>query len=144
MRIVKVNSNNIELLKNFIAELGDSNLTFRYYQNRAITAIENHIITILLIKNKKAIGYGHLDKEVDNIWLGLAILPNEKNKGYGNLLMIKLLKYALENNISKVKVSVDKDNLAIINLIKKHGFQLIYVKEKIQYHEVEISNKINL
>jgi RimJ/RimL family protein N-acetyltransferase len=144
MRIVKVNSNNIELLKNFIAELGDTNLTFRYYQNRAITAIENHIITILLIKNKKAIGYGHIDKEVDNIWLGLAIVPNEKNKGYGNLLMINLLKYALDNNICKIKLSVDKDNLSAIHLYKKYGFQLIYDSAKIQYYEVEISNKINL
>jgi ribosomal protein S18 acetylase RimI-like enzyme len=141
MRILKVDRNNIELLKNFIAELGDSNLTFRYYLNRTVSAIENHIITVLLIKNKKAIGYGHLDKEVDDIWLGLAILPNEKNKGYGNLMMINLLKYASKNNISKIKLSVDKGNLYAIHLYKKYGFQLIYVTATILYYEVELSNK---
>ena len=137
MRIVKVNIKNLKLLESFISELADSALTFKYYQNRSISAIQNHLITVLLIKNRKAIGYGHLDKELDTIWLGIAILPNEKGKGYGNLLMINLLKYASKNNIRKIKLSVDKDNLSAIHLYKKYNFKLIYDSSTILYYEAE-------
>ena len=55
--------------------------------------------------------------------------------------MIKLLKYASENNICKIKLSVDKNNLPAISLYKKHGFKLIYDSVTILYFETEISNK---
>ena len=82
-KIVKnIDINNLDLLQDFIDNMGSSNKTFRYFDKRGLSCISNHIVTVLFLEDKdeKPIAYGHLDKEGDNIWLGIAV-----KEGYAGL-----------------------------------------------------------
>ncbi|UUW09501.1 GNAT family N-acetyltransferase [Flavobacterium plurextorum] len=122
---VEVTNENIELLEDFISSMGNSNESFRYYNKRTISSVENHLVTILLIVNEIPVGYGHLDRDGDKIWLGIAISENYRGKGGGNLIMDYLMTQAYKLNLSKINLSVDRDNYPAIKLYKKFGFSQI-------------------
>jgi ribosomal protein S18 acetylase RimI-like enzyme len=131
MEIHYIKNTNINLLKNFLNnKLSNS---FRYYNKRNISIIENHLITIIgLDINLLSIAYGHIDYcSNENIyWLGICILEEYKGKGYGNDIMNKLIEKFKEKNISnKLYLTVDKDNQKAINLYKKFNFNIIEEKE---------------
>ena len=119
---VEVTNENIELLEDFISSMGNSKDSFRYYNKRTISSVENHLVTILLIVNEIPVGYGHLDRDGDKIWLGIAISENYRGKGGGNLVMNYLMTQACKLNLSKINLSVDKDNYPAIKLYMKFGF----------------------
>ncbi|OCB70561.1 N-acetyltransferase [Flavobacterium piscis] len=122
LEISSTNVENIELLKEFIASMGDSSNSFRYFNSRQISVIDNHLSTILLLYKNKPIGYGHLDKEVDNVWLGIAISQKFLGHGYGNVVMQYLIKKADDLKVPEVKLSVDENNDKAIKLYIKYGF----------------------
>lgn len=94
---------------------------FRYFKKRNFDVIKNHIKTILLINENKTIGYGHLDSENDNIWLGIIVCDECKGLGYGSLIMDKLI----DNFNKDIILSVDKDNISAMNLYIKKGFYFL-------------------
>ena len=110
------------LIENFLNNAGKSLDSFRYFNNKNINLIKSHKLTCLLIKNNIPIGYGHLDLDNNLIWLGIAIIENEINKGYGNKIMNYLIYKARMLNIKKISLSVDKNNLGAIKLYNKLGF----------------------
>ncbi|HDN85683.1 MAG TPA: ribosomal-protein-alanine N-acetyltransferase [Candidatus Omnitrophica bacterium] len=74
------------------------------------------------------IGLVRLDK-LGHI-ISLAVDPKERRKGYGTLLLKKLLKKFKELGVRKVRLEVRVSNKAAINLYKKHGFKIAYVIKK--------------
>ncbi len=74
------------------------------------------------------IGLVRLDK-LGHI-ISLAVDPKERRKGYGTLLLKKLLKKFKELGVRKVRLEVRVSNKAAINLYKKHGFKTAYVIKK--------------
>ena len=115
-----INENNTHLLKKFIKN--EKSKSFRYYKKRDINVIENHILTLILTNdNKEIIGYGHLDFE-ENVWLGICICKKFRGKGYGKKIMNYLLKYAKHNNIERIYLTVDKNNIIAKKLYEKNGF----------------------
>lgn len=121
MNIVKINSKNTYLLEKFIRNsLPD---TFRYFNKRDISCINNHIVTIVGVCNENVVAYGHLDYEND-IWLGICVLPEHQGKGYGKQIIKFLINYSEKNKIQKIKLSVDKSNFKAISLYKKNNFQI--------------------
>lgn len=120
MNYNSINNKNIYLLERFIKLNNSKN--FRYFENRNINIIKNHIITLILTdKNENIIGYGHLDFE-ENIWLGICVCENYRGKGFGKKIMNYLLEYAKNNNIKKIYLTVDKDNIIAKNLYEKNKF----------------------
>lgn len=120
MNYNSINNENIYLLEKFIKLNNSKN--FRYFENRNINIIKNHIITLILTdKNENIIGYGHLDFE-ENIWLGICVCENYRGKGFGKKIMSYLLEYAKNNNIKKIYLTVDKDNTIAKNLYEKNKF----------------------
>jgi ribosomal protein S18 acetylase RimI-like enzyme len=72
----------------------------------------------LYYQNDECVGYGHLDKENDKIWLGIIVADKHQSNGFGNLIMDDLIsKYDGE-----IYLSVDKDNLKAQELYKKKSF----------------------
>ena len=120
---VEIHKDNTSLLATFIQYAGKALESFRYYNKRDFGVIDNHLVTILL-KNSmgEPIGYGHLDKENDIVWLGIAIIEKEMGKGYGKLVMDKLLFEAKKKEIHTIFLTVDKKNHSAIGLYKRFGF----------------------
>ncbi len=135
MELVPVNTNNIFLLQDFINNMGEAATSFRYFARRDIKVIEQHEATLLFIENNRPVAYGHLEKEKDEVWLGICVLPNAKGKGYGKQMMNALIQKATANNIKKISLTVDKINKTAIHLYEKTGFSK--VKETDSYFKYE-------
>lgn len=126
--IFEVHTGNTELLSLFIKELQNEQESFRYYKNRSLKAIKNHVFTMLLLHSNKPIGYGHLDQEGDIVWLGIVVKDKYQGKGLSKIIMDALLHKAKEKGIENIQLAVDNDNKKAISLYKKYGF--IFLKEE--------------
>ncbi|NQV49507.1 MAG: GNAT family N-acetyltransferase [Candidatus Marinimicrobia bacterium] len=119
------NSKDKALLKSFLDRAGKSLEKFRYYSSRSFDSIDQHIYTILVIDDLNIpVAYGHLDKEDENVWLGICVSAEHSGQGYGKLVMQDLLRWAQKNGIRVVRLKVDYDNSLAIDLYKKHGFEV--------------------
>jgi ribosomal protein S18 acetylase RimI-like enzyme len=117
------------VLEKFLHNAGRSLSSFRYFDTRPISVIENHYVTAVLVSNSAAIGYGHLDKDKDNdvVWLGIAISEMAIGKGFGKLMMSFLVTKADEMNFPCISLTVDKNNTKAIRLYEYFGF--LYVRD---------------
>lgn len=120
--LVEITAQNESEIRHFLSLAGDSLKTFRYFNSRGFEVINNHLITYLLKVRDRAVGYGHLDKEADIVWLGIVVAEHEKGKGYGSFLMRGLIDKAEQLGIHKIQLSVDDENALAILLYKKFGF----------------------
>jgi len=121
MKIIEISDLNKNLLINFLKQHIPN--TFRYYNKRNINVIKNNILTILLIYDNKEIGYAHIDYDI-KYWLGICILNEYQNKGFGTLLM----NYIFNNNKiinKKIFLTVDKENKGGLYLYKKFNFKIV-------------------
>ena len=76
-----------------------------------------------LTLDKKVIGYIGVWEIFDEGHItNIAVLPEYRGKGYGNLLAEKIISYAEERNLVLLTLEVRKSNQAAINLYKKHNF----------------------
>ena len=131
MRFIEINSNSIQLLDRFLNNISEGKKSFRYFNNRTYNALNNHLLSIMLIHNEIPIGYGHLDKEKNKVWLGIAIADKYKSKGYGKIIMNELILNAKSIDLSEIYLSVDNSNIYAIRLYNKFGFKkLISDKSK--------------
>jgi ribosomal protein S18 acetylase RimI-like enzyme len=139
MTFAKINTEDTKLLEQFILLAGDSLQKFRYFNSRPLDCIQNHICTYILSDNEIPVAYGHLDKEDNTTWLGIAVIANAKGKGYGKQMMQKLITSAKEQNIAIIKLSVDNDNLNAITLYKNFGFKLLEEKNQISFYNLQLN-----
>ncbi|MBK0382079.1 GNAT family N-acetyltransferase [Pedobacter sp. SD-b] len=116
------NNHDLILLKEFIAKAGKSLKSFRYYDHRPLTIIKQHLHTILMLNDGSPVAYGHLDKENEFIWLGIAVIETETGKGIGKLIMEHLIAEVDKMNYAPIHLSVDVENSKAIALYKKYNF----------------------
>ena len=125
MQIIVINDSNRNLVQDFLSNAGTSLTSFRYFNTRSLQSLDNHLLTcVLQDDNGKYIGYGHLDKEDNTIWLGIAIAEEQTGKGLGKKVMQFLLQEASRKNIKTIQLSVDKANLSARQLYERMGFLL--------------------
>ena len=120
--IIPINSENYNLVVDFIKNMGESKKTFRYFDNREISVLKNHVLTCVLNYKNRIIGYGHLDTENNKTWLGISIIDNFKGMGFGKILMNYLVINAKEKNLKQIYLTVDINNISAISLYKKFNF----------------------
>lgn len=118
-----ITTRDINSLKTFLNTAGSSLKSFRYFDKRNFSVLNNHIVTYLLFHKQEPVGYGHLDKENNKVWLGISIVESKQGMGFGNILMTNLLEAAITKNISAIYLSVDGDNHKAIQLYEKFGFR---------------------
>lgn len=123
--IKRISKSDALVLKQFIATVGNSINTFRYFDKRPIEVLDNHKLTLLAFMGEKPIGYGHLDYEGGRTWLGIAMIEGYTGKGFGKKIMDYLLTYADESNLSEIHLSVDKENKAAVSLYNKLNFEVV-------------------
>jgi len=131
IKIININfEDHLEELKYFFKyNVGSSNIMFTYFNKRNFECIKNHLATFLIYFNNEIAGYSHLDKEKEKIWLGICIGEKYKGKKLGDILLEETLKYAENNGIKEVLISVYKDNHIAINLYKKKYFIIFQENE---------------
>lgn len=120
--IINVKENNKFLLDDFLKNKIPA--TFRYFTKRDSTIIKNHILTLVLMSENKPIGYAHIDYENFKHWLGICIIDEYQNKGYGKIL----ISYILNDENMKNKdifLTVDKVNTKAFELYSKYNFNVI-------------------
>ena len=122
--IREVGINETQLIKSFLLEAPETIKSFRYFENRPLEVVSNHIITIIALCDNRAVGYGHLDKELDTIWFGIAVADSFKGKGIGKKIMKYLIDYADKIEVSELKLSVDFNNIVAIKMYEKFNFML--------------------
>jgi GNAT superfamily N-acetyltransferase len=125
------------LLK-FLESAGNSLNTFRYFLNRPIDCINNHLLTILLVENGIPIAYGHLDKEEDKVWLGICVSEEYTGQSKGKIIMEYLLNYA-DDKCLTLSLKVDFENAKALSLYYKYGF-LIYFTESPLFYLMKRNN----
>jgi len=136
MEILRITSQNRALVSTFLESAGADTLEkFRYFNTRPLEMLDNHVATFIIRHELASVAYGHLDKEDDTIWLGIAIASPFHGKGLGRLMMHHLLTYARLQKIPKIKLAVDRDNPAAIALYKKYGFKEINRTKKVLFME---------
>jgi RimJ/RimL family protein N-acetyltransferase len=133
LEIDKTNTKNVEFLEKFIASMGNSSDSFRYFKSRPISVIDNHLCTVILLDNNEPIGYGHLDKEENNVWFGIAITQAFLGQGKGNIIIRYLIDKADDLKLPEIKLSVDKNNAQAIKLYIRYGFVAFYEKNEILF-----------
>tara|TARA_R110002051_G_scaffold325548_3_gene428804 strand:+ start:2808 stop:3215 length:408 start_codon:yes stop_codon:yes gene_type:complete len=107
-----------ELLQDFLDNAGESLDSFRYYKSRDFNVIKNHIFSFLLYSEGECVGYGHLDREKQNVWLGICVRETYIGLGYGDIIMKKLVSL----RSGSILLTVDTPNKVAINLYKKYNF----------------------
>lgn len=146
LNIVEIDADNVYLLDNFIIDIikNNKNTNFRYYNNHKSSIIKNHIITVLLFDSDKlAIGYAHIDYDINNnkYWFGIYLEEKYRNKKIGDIVLKYILSHNKLFNINEINLSVDIDNINAIKLYKNNGFNIVnnetinsyYLMNKIQY-----------
>ena len=138
MKLISITADNLALLEDFIKNIGNSKETFRYFETRSFEALNNHLCTYLLLLDEVPIGYGHLDKEDDKVWLGIALNENHKGKGFGALIIDHLLVFANNSKLKIIHLSVDKQNTSAVKLYLKKGFICILQNETKSIYKIEL------
>ncbi len=114
-----------ELVKNFISSAGDSLISFRYFEKRDVSIIQEHHHTVLLYQDEEIIGYGHLDPcDLGNVWLGICLKSGHTGKGLGKIIMKNLTEYADSKGMKQINLSVDISNVGGKKLYEQFGFKV--------------------
>lgn len=138
MNLVAIKPDDVSLLRNFLEHAGSSLKEFRYFSKRSFDVLKNHLVTFILEETGNALAYGHLDQEADTVWLGICVVESRKGQGLGIRMMEELLKFAKQNQIPKIKLAVDNDNLAAQSLYKKFGFREIAEHQTYSFFELTL------
>lgn len=113
------------LIQAFYNRLAEGRKSFRYFDKRSVAVIQSHLATLLLEVEGRVVGYGHLDPDGSNVWLGIALADGETGKGWGRIMMLALLKAAAALRIPVITLRVDNDNAAAIRLYRSFGFETV-------------------
>lgn len=135
MQFTRININNTHLLESFVKHAGNSLDTFRYFSSRPFSIVKNHVCTWVMVEDGVVEAYGHLDKEADTVWLGIAVAEQARGKGLGGKMMRRLIECTTALGLPKIKLSVDNVNVAAIKLYENFGFRLIEKRETLGIYE---------
>tara|TARA_B110000027_G_C16002115_1_gene247985 strand:- start:367 stop:789 length:423 start_codon:yes stop_codon:yes gene_type:complete len=126
MRFLRINNQKyFFILSQFFENLTKEKQSFTYFKKRKFSIVLNHEFTYLLFNdNDDVLGYGHIEKEGNDYWLGIVISEKYQQKGYGLLMINKLIQECITSNIYRIILSVKKNNDKAINLYKKIGFSI--------------------
>jgi len=87
------------------------------------------VFSVIIIKNKESIGYIDLRNKIEdkfngNVEVDVGILPEYRNKGYGKMLVAKLLEEVkVFQEIKKIYWTYKNTNLASKTLAEISGFK---------------------
>lgn len=122
MLIKPIDRSSLPLLSTLIDRLGSGAETFRYFDRRPIDIVLTHEAALLMVDGEEPVAYGHLEREGELVWLGVAVAQPYIGQGRGKQMVQALLDQARAINIAVIYLTVDKTNILAINLYKRLGF----------------------
>jgi len=134
--------NKTEIYNTFLSNIRDNN--FRYFNNRNIKCLDNHITTVVLYDTKKSnyFGYAHIDY-MNKYWLGIYIHPHYQGQHIGTLLLNYLLQYKDNYKLHEISLTVDLNNKVAINLYNKCNFKIVNTNDS-YYEMAKIKTFVNV
>lgn len=128
-------------LRSFLDGAGTSLTSFRYFNKRSFDALANHLCTWLWMEGAAPVAYGHLDRDGDTVWLGIAVQERFWGKGYGRWMMKLLLDSARGMGLRRIRLSVDNTNTSAIALYERYGFKLDNYDDRISFFTCDLTPK---
>lgn len=125
----RVSAESTHLVRSFLSRAGRSLETFRYFATRPLSVVGNHLCTWVIESDGQVEAYGHLDREDGVIWLGIAVTDHARGRGYGRMMMQRLMESASALGIQTLRLSVDDRNEPAIRLYERFGFRLVERRE---------------
>lgn len=130
IRVERIGIEKLVQLWTFVEGLDSETLkSFRYFDKRPYSVIQEHLVTLLAFDAATPIGYGHLDPDGETVWLGIAVKANYRGTGTGKRIMEELDIVAWEHGLERVRLSVDVGNEAAKGLYERFGFEVVKEKE---------------
>jgi len=120
--IAPIGNDDTPRLQELLDRAGSSLHSFRYFNKRPLTIINQHLLTVLSYDQDRPCGYGHLDKEQDKVWLGVMVAEDYQGMGIGKMILNYLFDFADRNNVSEIFLTVDKVNYVAEKLYRTFGF----------------------
>ncbi|MCX6214046.1 GNAT family N-acetyltransferase [Spirosoma sp.] len=118
-----IHAENINLVNDFLRELGNGVATFRYFDKRPVETVLKHVLAVILTdETGKPVAYGHLDREGESLWLGIAVAEKAQGLGLGKKMMDYLISYAISKKEQSIVLTVDRTNLKAIKLYERYNF----------------------
>ena len=121
--------------KNMLLEPGERKTTIEQMIDR-ITSMSGSNGTIFLIEDENKIGgflaaqRGGTNRIRHSAYIVIGMLKEYRGKKLGTKLFEELQKWVAENNITRLELTVVKNNEAAIKLYEKAGFKIEGIKEK--------------
>ena len=123
LRFKKITSKNFNDFSKIYKNLSANDIvSFRYYENRGLNYVLKIFNPELVYFQSKPIGYYHLDIENETCWFGVFIVSEYRNKGFSTKIIERSKFIAKSNNINKIHLTVDSENIKAINSYIKNGF----------------------
>jgi len=130
-------------IEKFLASAGSSLKTFRYFEKRNLECMESHVVTFLYVDGEDCLGYGHLDREGRDVWLGVCVSENHLGKGLGKQIMSDLVNEGVRLNIDSIRLTVDCDNLVAVKLYENLNFAREKITGNTLYMRLNLQNSEN-
>ena len=109
----------------FLQTLGDGLDRFRYFSKRPVSVVHQHEVSLMLDVDGTPVAYGHIEKEDDTYWLGIAVGESQKGRGVGKIIMSKMLGQAASLQLTDLHLKVDVDNAEARGLYERCGFRVL-------------------
>lgn len=138
LEITEVSTDSRFLVSNFLKTIPISKKSFRYFDSRDLNCLDNHLITLIFQTGQRPVAYGHLDSDEGKVWLGVCVSDDYHGNKLGQKMMQHLFKCAEKLKLSKINLSVDKNNKVAYNLYIKMGFTLERDNEKSFFMKKEL------
>ena len=122
MHIYPIDRAYLPLLSILISRLGTGIEFFRYFDKRPIDIVLTHEAALIMMDGEEPVAYGHLERDGESIWLGVAVNQDYIGQGRCKQMVQALLDHAKTTNITFINLTVDKTNVSAINLYEKLGF----------------------
>ncbi|GAA0076797.1 GNAT family N-acetyltransferase [Clostridium sp. CTA-5] len=121
--------------KNMMFEPGERRTTVEQIKERIATMDGKNGIIFLIEDRNKIGGFllserGILNRIRHSAYIVIGILKEYRGKKLGTKLFEEVEKWALENHITRLELTVVKGNKAAIKLYEKSGFKIEGLKEK--------------
>lgn len=95
---------------------------FRYFTNRSLKVVSQHIVTVIATQNSIPVGYGHIDRENNINWVGICVIESHQHQGIGRYILDFLHKTSKTLSVPLLQLAVDKVNTPAFRLYSEFGY----------------------
>lgn len=121
--------------KNMMFEPGERTITVEEMEANIKNIIRRNSLTLVAMENDHIVGFltaerGFANRIKHSVYIVIGLLKDFRGKNIGSRLFEELEKWAIDNCIIRLELTVMTHNVSAIRLYKKMGFKIEGIKEK--------------